>query len=85
MRVKFFHNLRVASITVREAQVLELLSHGLENKEIAFELGITLSTVKSHIAEMMAKGHFVNRTQLSRWASADKSVFERGHVVEVAA
>ena len=42
-------------LTRREQEVLCLLAHGLRNKEIASQLNIAERTVKSHIANIIAK------------------------------
>ena len=49
--------------TPREAELLEFLRHGLPNKLIAHQLGISQSTVKAHLHNIMAKLHAKNRTQ----------------------
>lgn len=49
--------------TRREAELLELLRRGMPNKIIAHELGISASTVKAHLHNIMAKLHATNRTQ----------------------
>lgn len=46
---------RIASLTGREREALDLLSHGMSNKMIARELGISPRTVEIHRANMMAK------------------------------
>ncbi len=43
------------TLTPRELEVLEALSHGLGNKHIAKQLEISQSTVKFHIAQIYAK------------------------------
>jgi len=50
-------------LTYREAQVLEGLSRGLTNHEIAAELQIHTSTVKAHLTTIFRKLGVSNRTQ----------------------
>jgi DNA-binding NarL/FixJ family response regulator len=64
----------------RERQVLRLVALGLANKCIAYELGIALGTVKSHLARILADLGFSNRTQITRWALLHPDVFA-GHAV----
>lgn len=42
-------------LTAREKEVLEWVSAGLQNKEIAERLGITLPTVKNHVHKILEK------------------------------
>lgn len=42
-------------LTAREAEVLELIADGTGNAEIAERLGVSLATVKSHVAEILRK------------------------------
>ncbi len=51
--------------TLREQQVLERLKKGMQNKLIAFSLGIAESTVKVHLRNIMKKLHATNRTQVA--------------------
>ena len=51
------------SLTSREADVLIHLRSGKQNKNIAYELGISESTVKVHLRNLMKKLHASNRTQ----------------------
>lgn len=49
-------------ISPRELEVLERLAAGLSNKEIADALGISLNTVKTHVARLFEKLGAVRRT-----------------------
>ena len=51
-------------ITPKESAVLELLTKGLNNKEIADELNITEVTVKTHLRNIYKKFNVNSRTQL---------------------
>jgi two-component system NarL family response regulator len=50
------------SLTPREAEVMELMAHGLRNKEIAASLGISEGTVSVHIKSIFAKFNVNDRT-----------------------
>ena len=51
------------ALTRRELGVLQLVAHGLGNKEIASELGISTHTVKYHLASLLAKLGVHTRTE----------------------
>ncbi len=51
------------SLTQREEEVLGLLAKGLRNKEIASQLNIAERTVKSHVANIIAKLGVSSRTE----------------------
>ena len=55
-------------LTEREEQVLKRVAVGRSNSEIASELYITLSTVKTHIASLMSKLGVRNRVEIAIWA-----------------
>ena len=67
-------NQPVDPLTEREEEVLLLLARGRTNAEIAAELFISLSTVKSHIASLMAKLGVRNRVEIAMWAYQSKRV-----------
>ncbi|MCA0338083.1 MAG: response regulator transcription factor [Actinobacteria bacterium] len=55
-------------LTEREEELLVLLARGRTNAEIAADLFIGLTTVKSHIASIMAKLGVRNRVEIALWA-----------------
>ena len=55
-------------LTAREEQVLLTLARGRTNAEIAGDLHISLSTVKTHVASLMAKLGARNRVEVAMWA-----------------
>ena len=50
-------------LTNRETEVLNLLSKGLANKQIAIVLGISEHTVKFHVSSIYTKLNVTNRTE----------------------
>jgi two-component system, NarL family, response regulator LiaR len=50
-------------LTLQEMRVLELLSRGLTNRQIADELGLGVATVKTHVHNAMRKLRVRNRTE----------------------
>jgi DNA-binding NarL/FixJ family response regulator len=50
-------------LTRREREVLTLIAGGRSNKRIAFELGISEKTVKTHVGHVLAKLGVTDRTQ----------------------
>ncbi len=53
----------LGSVTSRESEVLSLLALGLQNKEIAAQLGISERTVKFHVGSILSKLNAGNRTE----------------------
>lgn len=57
-----------ASITDKQRQVLDQLAAGLTNKEIASQLGLSPSTIKTHILCIYQRTRCSNRIQLAlKW------------------
>lgn len=56
------------TLTVREAEVLERLSQGLTNREIAEQLHLAEKTVKHHITSILQKLHVRSRTEAALFA-----------------
>ena len=57
-------NERISSLSERERQVIALILEGKLNKEIAYELSISISTVEAHRANIMRKMQAKNLAQL---------------------
>jgi RNA polymerase sigma factor (sigma-70 family) len=55
-------------LSPREHEVLELLTQGATNKEIASSLGISENTVKNHLKNILEKLHLANRVQAATYA-----------------
>ncbi|MFD8634201.1 response regulator [Streptomyces sp. NPDC059533] len=55
-------------LTEREREVVRCLARGLTNAEIAGELYVSLSTVKTHLANVQAKLDARNRVEIAAWA-----------------
>ena len=55
-------------LTEREVEVLKLLAHGLTNQEIADQLVIGVTTVYSHVSNILSKLHLATRTQAALYA-----------------
>ncbi len=64
----------VEPLTGREEQVLALVARGRTNAEIAAELYVGLSTVKSHVASLMTKLGVRNRVEIAMWAHDTRRV-----------
>ncbi len=62
-------------LTEREEEVLLAVARGRTNQEIARELHVSLSTVKSHVANLMGKLDARNRVEIAMFA------YETGRVV----
>ncbi|MEV4636812.1 response regulator transcription factor [Actinoplanes sp. NPDC049548] len=58
----------VEPLTEREEEVLRTVAAGRTNAEIADELHISLSTVKTHVASLMTKLGARNRVEIAMWA-----------------
>ena len=56
-------NLQVLGITKREYEVLELMSAGMSNQQIAERLFVSVSTVKTHVSSIFSKLDASRRTQ----------------------
>ena len=55
-------------LSPREMEILEHVTYGLSNKEIAFQLGISHQTVKNHMTAILRKLRVDDRTQAAIYA-----------------
>ena len=58
----------IDALTDREEEVLLTVARGRTNAEIADDLHISLSTVKSHVGNLMGKLGARNRVEIAMWA-----------------
>ncbi len=56
-------NSGIKNLTYRQSQVLDLIAQGKSNKQIAFDMGVSESTVKLHINALLRSLRVNNRTQ----------------------
>jgi DNA-binding NarL/FixJ family response regulator len=54
---------RLATLTPQQVRVLMMLSEGLLNKQIAYELSVSEATVKAHVSAILQKLNVESRTQ----------------------
>jgi DNA-binding NarL/FixJ family response regulator len=66
--------LRIASLTARERQIVELITEGLANRDIAGRLSISEATARNHVTSILDKLQLKDRFQLAVYA------FRRGLV-----
>lgn len=57
-----------ADLTPREYEIMLLVARGKSNQEVSEELCIAVRTVETHVANVLKKLKFSNRTQLSSYA-----------------
>lgn len=62
------HSKKIAALTSREVEVLQLIAEGKANKETASELGISIKTVEKHRQALMEKLNIHDIASLTRYA-----------------
>jgi two-component system, NarL family, response regulator DegU len=68
------HERRIASITKRESEVIELICEGLRNKEISSRLHISEATVSHHLTSIFRKLEVEDRISLVIYAVKQRLV-----------
>ncbi|HIK08219.1 MAG TPA: response regulator transcription factor [Trichormus sp. M33_DOE_039] len=58
----------LSSLTLREQEVLELLTHGLSNAEMGLQLHLSPRTVEKYVSSLLRKTDTSNRAELVRFA-----------------
>lgn len=53
----------LSALTPQQLCVLDMICRGLQNKQIAYELNISITTVKVHVTEVLRKLHARSRTE----------------------
>lgn len=73
---------RLATLTPQQVRVLMMLSEGLLNKQIAYELSVSEATVKAHVSAILDKLGVDSRTQAvivaSKFAMGNRPVSHPG-------
>lgn len=65
---------RIASLTPREREVIDLICQGLRNKEVSDRLHISLATVSHHLTSIYSKLEVSDRTSLVIYAAKRRMV-----------
>lgn len=63
----------VPRLSCREQQIVYLIQQAKSNKEIAYELCLTVGTVKEYIFHIFRKLGVANRTELALWGRERKA------------
>jgi len=61
-------HMKPESLTERESEVLQLITRGLTNQQIAKKLTVSQATVRTHVSNILAKLHMANRVQAALYA-----------------
>jgi DNA-binding NarL/FixJ family response regulator len=63
-----------APVSERETDVVRAIARGRTNQEIAAELSVSVSTVKTHVASVQLKLGLRNRVEIAAWARENRLV-----------
>lgn len=68
LRRQITEDIRLESLSHQERRILELLSEGFSNREIAAEMFLAEKTVKNYVSNLLAKLGFQRRTEAALFA-----------------
>ena len=77
LRRQITEDIRLESLSTQERKILELLSEGLSNREIAEVMFLAEKTVKNYVSNLLAKLGFQRRTEAALFAQRQ---FDRSHL-----
>ncbi len=80
LRRQISEDVRLESLSNQERRILELLSEGLSNREIAAVMFLAEKTVKNYVSNLLAKLGFQRRTEAALFAQRQQSL-HRGYDV----
>jgi DNA-binding NarL/FixJ family response regulator len=64
---------RDEELTDAEWRVAEAVARGLTNKEIAFQLNLSIRTVENHVSRILAKKKFANRVEIALYIQGNQT------------
>ena len=76
LRRQITEDIRLESLSAQESRILELLSEGLSNREIADVMFLAEKTVKNYVSNLLAKLGFQRRTEAALFAQRQ---YDRTH------
>jgi two-component system response regulator DevR len=76
LRRQITEDSRLESLSAQESRILELLSEGLSNREIAEVMFLAEKTVKNYVSNLLAKLGFQRRTEAALFAQRQ---YDRNH------
>ncbi len=68
------HGVSESQLTIREAEVLQLIAEGMTNKQMADELNLNVKTIEKHRHALMDKLDLHNVADLVRYAISKKAI-----------
>ena len=74
LRRQMAEDRRLESLSAQESRILELLSEGLSNREIAAEMFLAEKTVKNYVSNLLAKLGFQRRTEAALFAQRQHDI-----------